>query len=243
MASDFVMNIKSTSKNIELRMTSNDYSNSTHTAKLPNLIHMKFNGDPLQWSKFWDLFRMSIHERIDIAPCGKFQYLLAQLDVDSSNLLSGFDQTRQEYHEAVNLLQITYGSPRSLVQARLAALFELKSPLPCALSLGEFCFNYEGHLQALKLLGCNIDDAGYVYAELLLGKLPEKTKHNINGSSKADTWTLSALREAIVKEIGHLQFIEDQTTQQQGSTATNSSNNIQLYFFVILKLKFAKILI
>ena len=118
-------------------------------------------------------------------------------------------QTQQEYGEAIALLTSTYGKPKILVQARLHALFDIKSPQANSASLSEFRSTYEGHIRALKSIGCAVDAAGYVYAELLLRKLPKVTRDNINRASKAVTWTLQDLREAISLEIQHLQALDD----------------------------------
>ena len=82
-ASDFVIKIESMMnriKNVESTATSKGHSNLTLSMKLPNLVLVKFNGGPLRWSKFLDLFRTSVHERTDLTSPAKFQYLLAQLE-------------------------------------------------------------------------------------------------------------------------------------------------------------------
>ena len=68
----------------------------------------------------------------------------------AANLISGFNQTAKEYEEAVKLLTSTFGRPQLLIQSRLWAFFDLKSPLPTAKSLCEFRSTFEGHLLALK---------------------------------------------------------------------------------------------
>ena len=104
-----------------------------------------------------------------------------------TNLLSCSDQTEQEYEEAVNLLQLTYDKPRLLLEARLHANFQLQTPLPRASGWSK------------KNVKMQIDEAGYVYTELLLRKLPKQNKYNINRASTTESWTLQALRVAIAE--------------------------------------------
>ena len=87
-ASDFIVKVDTILK--QVKSTDGNENNSsksqTKNVKLPNLTLIKFSGDPLQWTKFWDLFRTSIHVKSDIASPAKFQYLIAQLEGEAANL-------------------------------------------------------------------------------------------------------------------------------------------------------------
>ena len=197
--------------NNNLDRASHDIShggNFARTVKLPDIKLMKFTGDTLQWQKFWDLFRSSIHDRRDLSGATKFHYLISQLSGEAEQLLAGFDHTDLEYTEAVKLLQETYGKPQRIIQARLHALFDLKPPQANATDLSKFRSLFEGHLRGLKSLGADVDAAGYVFSELLIRKLPSKVRDNLNRSQKSDFWTLADLRREIDVEIGHLQSVE-----------------------------------
>ena len=78
---------------------------STKSVKLPNITLKKFNGNPLDWPAFWDLFKTSIGQRQDIGDPAKFYYLVSQLEGDAAMLLQDFDHTAESYSEAVELLQ------------------------------------------------------------------------------------------------------------------------------------------
>ena len=193
------------------------------SVKLPNIQLTKFSGNPLEWTTFWDLFRTTIHDRMDIAAPAKFQYLLSQLYGEAANLLSGFDPTANSYHQAIELLQKTYGKNKLLIQARLNALFELETPDQTATSLSNYRSSYEGHLRALSSLGPDINGAGFVFAELLMRKLPVSTRDNINrANKKEESWNLDDLREAINDEINHLTSLEQ---SKKGSSSLDNLNN------------------
>ena len=177
---------------------------------------MEFSGDPLQWPKFWDLFRNSIHNRTDLSGATKFYYLITQLKGEAEQLMQGFDHTDGEYDEAVKLLTETYGKTQRLIQARLHALFDLDLPQANAKDLCQFRSLYEEHLRGLKSLGADIDNAGYVFSELLVRKLPTKIRDNLNRAHKSDFWTLEDLRKEIDVEIGHLQCLETNSSQPSG---------------------------
>ena len=60
------------------------------SVKLPNISLKKFNGNPLEWPAFWDLFKTSIDDRRDIGEPAKFYYLISQLEGDVALLLAEF---------------------------------------------------------------------------------------------------------------------------------------------------------
>ena len=131
------------------------------------------------------------------------------MEGEAARLLSGFDNNDNEYEQAIQLLTQTYGKKKILVQAHLNELFDLKTPLPTANGISDFRASFEGHLGALQSLGSNITESGYVFAELLLRKLPAITRDHINRTNQTDTWDLPQLRKAITDEIGYLQASMD----------------------------------
>ena len=128
--------------------------------RLPRVNLIKFSGDPLTYSKFWDLFKTSIHDRADISTIVKFQYLMTQVEGEAEQLLSGFDNTEAQYQEAIELLTETYGKKKNLIRARLSSLFDLPQPEATSKSLSDFRSLYEGHIRALSSLGCDVTNSG-----------------------------------------------------------------------------------
>ena len=190
--------------------------------KLPQLTLNKFNGDPLEWLNFWDLFRTSVHERSDLSKPIKFQYLIGQLQDEAAHLLSGFNLTPSEYDEAIDLLKKTYGQKRLLVQVRLNALFDIQPPLPTLSSLSDFRSQYEGHLRVLKSLDMEIDSSGYIFAHMLLRKLPASTRDHLNRANKSEVWTIADLRAGITDKIHLLTSLEDYASH--GKNFENAQN-------------------
>ena len=72
-----------------------------------------------------------------------------------------------------------------------------------------------------------------MYAELLLRKLPQKLRDNINRANSNNVWNLENLRQAIAAEISHLQALEDcQFTSENKSYNSNVSSfntNVKSY--------------
>ena len=227
-ASKFIQSFTLPASNLEDRQ-------SNRNVKLPQLTLIKFSGEPLEWLNFWDLFRTSVHERTDLPEPVKFQYLVGQLSGEASNLLSGFNHSASEYFEAIDLLKKTYGQKKILVQARLNALFDLEHPEATVHSLSDFRSKYEGHLRVLKSLELDTESSGYVYAHLLLRKLPPSTRDHLNRAKKTDVWDLENLRDAINEEIQHLSAMDDNTFKGNKCDSPNSKSLHSASFPIVSK--------
>ena len=195
--------------------------------KLPQLQLAKFDGDPLSWTNFWELFKTSVHDRTDLPAAAKFQYLNGQLEGAAAKLITGFSHTLEDYTEAVDLLQETYGQENVLIQARLNAILDLPSPEPNSTSLSKFRSSFEGHIRVLKASGSDIEQSGYVFAHILLRKLDSQTLENMNRANGNKLWTLENFRQHICAEIQHLSTLSD--IQAQGSKVDSYSVNDMQY--------------
>ena len=66
----------------------------------------------------------------------------------------------------------------------------------------------ESHIRSLKVLGDDTENAGYVFAALLIRKLPVKIRDNLNRAVNIEKWDLPELRKALETEIEHLRNSE-----------------------------------
>ena len=201
-ASDFAMNVEVCIRQASARVSnrSSQASEFTKAIKLPNIMLPHFDGNAHEWSNFGTYF-VQLFMRADIGSATKFQYLSSQLHGEAANLISGFNQTAKEYEEAVKLLTSTFGRPQLLIQSRLWAFFDLKSPPPTAKSLSEFRSTFEGQLRALKSMDCDIEHSGYVYADLLLRSLPHKLRDNINRTNSNNVWNLENYAKQLLLKL------------------------------------------
>ena len=60
--------------------------------KLPELSLPKFNGDPLKWTEFWDLYKATIHENVRISNVQKLAYLRNQLEGTALETVEGYNK-------------------------------------------------------------------------------------------------------------------------------------------------------
>ena len=60
-----------------------------------------------------------------------------------------------------------------------------------------------------------MEAAGYVFAHMLLRKLPNETRNNLNRANNNKKWTLKSFREAVQEEITHLSSLQDMTLEDK----------------------------
>ena len=104
------------------------------------------------------------------------------------------------------------------------ALFDVNAPHPTASSLADFRLTFEGHIRVLKALESNTKESGFVFAHLLLRKLPTTTRDNLNKAKRTDVWDLDQLRKLINDEIQHLTELQDKSYQE--SNVVKISDNL-----------------
>ncbi|KAL7639011.1 UNVERIFIED_CONTAM: hypothetical protein RMT77_010545 [Armadillidium vulgare] len=164
----------------------------------------KFNGDPLEWFRFWETFESTIHSKAEITDTCKLSCLKGQLEGWPLELIKGLPSRDPFYHEAIKLLKATFGNEKTLIESHLHAIFDLESPSPMPASLMKFSSDFEYHIRALKSFKTDIEDAGFVIATILNRKLPAETWNNINRTNRQTCWTLDEFRKALNYEIQFL---------------------------------------
>lgn len=125
----------------------------------------------MKWQEFGDSFKASIHRNPNLQPVDKFNYLRAELEGDSSVVISGLELTNSNYEVAVNLLQERFGRDELMMDAHYSALMDLPVSLNVTAKLRETYDMIEKHLRCLKALGENVDQPHFVF--LIKSKLPK----------------------------------------------------------------------
>lgn len=203
-------------------LNSSNLNKESTSIKLPVLKLPYFDGNPINWQQFWDIFRSSIHERSDIIGAQKFAYLKGQLQNEALQLIEGFSTTDNDYLEALELLKNTYGKPYKIIQAHLHAIFDITEPSCSSTELRKFRASYESHLRSLKALDVEVDQAGFVFVAYLLRKLPSKVRVNLNRAAKSDRWNLEGFRLALENEISLLQAVEPENPYRIKGTSKDN---------------------
>ena len=100
----------------------------TRSAKLPKSEVPTFDGDLLKWKSFWNQFRVSIHDCIDLTNAEKMVYLQNALkDNTARRTIEGLMKSGENYKEAVRCLQTCYDCPRMVHQTRVHRIIHAPS--------------------------------------------------------------------------------------------------------------------
>ena len=219
MADEYAICNESFLISLENRLGSNRSGGKPAGVKLPTLTLPKFDGNPIEWTGFWDLFHASIHIRSDLSAMQKFAYLRGQLVGEPKQLLDGFSVEAKNYDPSVKLLQDTYGRPDRVKAAHISTLLNLPAPAYTANDLKQFRASFESGLRSLGTLETSIDE---VYTVILIDKLPSPFKEVIKRESKDKWLDLSTFKESYMAELRNVEMSSESLTSQfeHGSAST-----------------------
>ena len=233
--------VKEKISRIESRLKQPNPSTSTYehptNSKLPELKLPKFSGDATKWPEFWNSFENEIENRRKLNGTQKFIYLLGQLDGEAKQTLYGLHATNENYNEAKSILKTKYDKPYLMREIHLGELFNLKCDSASYSDLEKFKSKYTCHLRGLKSLKENVEEASFVFVEMLKRKLPTKILDNMKRNISSRSWTLEELDIALEKEIEYLQSYEKSTTTSQKTKTNGNSSTISTSFGVTARPK------
>ena len=93
--------------------------------KLPTIEIKMFNGDFLQWRRFWEQFEITIHNDPDLSNINKFVYLQFLLEGKAAQAIDGLLLTRDNYDEAVQILTERFGNQQTLITAYMDEMVKI----------------------------------------------------------------------------------------------------------------------
>ena len=124
-----------------------------------------FDGDIMNWRRFWEQYEVSIHSRTHLTDPEKLAYLRQSLkNGPARHVIEGLSGSGNDYAEAVECLQKRYDKPRLLHQAHVRAIIEAPGPKEGngkeLRRLHDVCSQ---HLRALKAMGYELTIRAFYY--------------------------------------------------------------------------------
>ncbi len=92
--------------------------------KLPKLNAPPFNGSPIKWDEFWDVFDSFVHSNPNLSDVQKFTYLRGMLTGSASAAIAGISITNRNYREAVEGPQKWFGKPEVVKESSVYPIAE-----------------------------------------------------------------------------------------------------------------------
>ena len=196
----------------------------TPKMKLPKTDLRKFSGDVLDWPEFWDIFRVAMHDNIDIPPVQKFVYLKSLLTGEAAGYLANFKTEEANYELTVEHLQSRYGKDdvqRNRLTTKLADMKPIdQSSKAMRDTVDELCST----VRALQVQGVTLDQYGALLIPLIDSKLPKDWRLEWARQKTTlgkDTVNFSKLLEFLEQEL-EIRESADQS-DEKSQTSKNKS--------------------
>ena len=154
----------------ELKIASDSGATSAihHGAKtkLPKLIIRKFNGEPSNWSEFWDIHESSVHKNPTLTDLDRFNYLKTLVEGPAYSTIYGLTLTSENYGAAIEMLKERFGQNQLIISSHIDKQWKIQ-PVTVSSDVRKLRKLYDGietHCRWLKEIG--VHEAAY--GELLV---------------------------------------------------------------------------
>lgn len=206
---------QNTSEKPEPIAPSPKHTSSAPKMKLPKTDLRKFSGDVLDWPEFWDIFRVAIHDNVEIPTVQKFVYLKSLLYDEAAGYIANIKTEEANYEVAVQRLTSRYGKDEVQKTRLMTKLGEMKaleqSNKAMRDALDELCAT----VRALEVQGVTTEQYGTLLMPLIESKLPKDWRlvwaQEKAGLSKEDV-TFSKLLKVLEQEL-EIRESADQTVE------------------------------
>ena len=180
----------------------NNQSIRENMIKLPKIEMKHFDGQPMNWIAFWDLFERNIDKNITLSDVNKMQYLKRLLRGPAENVIAHLLITEDNYEPAA--LKKRYGHPGLLRNSHLAAIKAVDAVYNSIdlFKLRKFHEDVEGHYKALTVVGVNCDSYFMAVMPDLMKKLPREIVLSIKRMKDVrHDWKLGEFLDALWEEL------------------------------------------
>nr|CAD2134264.1 unnamed protein product [Meloidogyne enterolobii] len=210
-----------------------DPSKSTDTLfHLPKLSLPKFSGKCIEFTSFWNSFRVGVHDIPNLSDAVKFNYLKECLDGPALLLIKSLPLTDASYHEAIRLLRENYGNANEINKTLLHSIRKLpivhsnNGPETFCMELRAFVDQFE--LLYLQMLEQEFDINTLSVQMELESKLPPLILEEIFKAKDeyGDEWQTDQLRttlKQILKRKEGIKSLKDQKKELNIPEATRFS--------------------
>ena len=90
--------------------------------KLPDIKLQKFDGNPLEWNNWFELFQTAIGNNPRLSPVEKITYLQSLCTDNAKSLIESYGTNSSQYEQAIIELVRRYGNPKYVVSAFIREL-------------------------------------------------------------------------------------------------------------------------
>ena len=207
---------------------SNDDSTSA-SVKLPVLTLKKFDGNILQFTEFFDMFKSTVHANKRLSDVERLAYLRSNLVGPALEVIAGVPSTSDNYSVALRLLEDRFGSKDAIIHARYRAITELSPPSVKMGSLRKFYNDLNAHLRCLTVEGQSTDQQ--LLVPVIMSKLQKSVLVQLEiQKGHGTSWTVDMLCQQLsifldVRESAE-RMSADQASSAKLETVTHRPSNL-----------------
>ena len=204
---------------IEIKTNQNE-SRESPRVELPKLVITKFQGNHLDWIRFWSLFELEI-DNSDLSPVSKFSYLKELLIPKVRLSVDGLHFAAEGYNRAKIMLKSKFGKPSEVANAYIVGITNLPNiNHPVTAKIHDFYEKLGTNVQSLDTMGKLDEIKGYV--RLTLDKLPSIRADLVRTDDNWQEWDFRDLLEALCQWTDRNPITSNNTDQNK---SYNSQNN------------------
>ena len=173
-----------------------------NSARLPRLNLKTFDGNPLAFQPFWDIFKSTVHNNKGIDEVSKFNYLKSLLEGKAKACLLGLDTTSENYKHAIDLLHERFGDPQNIINAHMDSLLSLRQVKTDNVEqLREIYDVIEIHTRGLTSFDISTKNYGPILNSIVMSKLPHNIKLDISRQMPSGKWDIVKLMDVFKREL------------------------------------------
>ena len=170
--------------------------------KLPKLPLLTFNGNPTEWTSFWDGFKASIDGHPGLAKVEKLKYLQGSLTSIAAETIAGLQITNENYDEAVKLLEQRFGNKQIIISQHIESIMELAkiTTMNDLRKLRALYDRTEATVRSLTSVGVPVEKYGTILSPIIMSKLPNDLRLIISRKLPQE-WELEGLLQHFGEEL------------------------------------------
>ena len=197
------------------------------TPKLPELNIPPYDGDPLTFRNFWDLFDVLINQNQSISDLQKYTYLVSLLRKEALDAVSGVRRCAENYPSVIQILFSRFDKPQLIRQKHYNNLTNLPK-LQTDTKTKEMRQHYEyirSNVTSLKTLDGDISG----YAQMLIPKITSSLPFSLQTKVVEKTsvnYSLDALMEAFNHHINIREMCNSVSGDTRQGPSTSARANV-----------------
>ena len=93
--------------------------------KLPKIFLPRFNGRPVKWIPFWDLYKSTVHSNHSLSGIDKFIYWQSLLEGVAFDAIAGLTLSSENHQHTIDILHKRFGNKQVIVSNNMDVLMSM----------------------------------------------------------------------------------------------------------------------